>query len=70
MDYEKIILSLFSRVVECDHSNLRCVHGDEIITRGGARTACLDCGTSLGSLDMPRVCHYTGKEHVSYWEGN
>ena len=48
----------------CPHDAIRCVHGDEIIDRNGARRACLDCGRSLkGSL--PDLCAVTGRLHPS-----
>jgi hypothetical protein len=51
----------------CKHptDQRRCVHGDEIIARGFARTVCLVCGRGLKKARMPRVCWFTGELHAS-----
>ena len=50
------------RCVTCHHERVRCVHGDEIVRRGYARSACLDCGRSLKPL--PDMCWYAGEMHA------
>lgn len=52
----------------CKHTRLRCVHGDEIIARGFARAACLDCGRSRRREPLPAVCSVTGRLHASHVE--
>lgn len=47
----------------CEHDEVRCVHGDEIIARGFRRVACLVCGRSLNE-PLPRLCWFTGEQHV------
>lgn len=46
----------------CEHANVRCVHGDEINARNGARAACRDCGASL-HRPLPAVCSSSGRPH-------
>ena len=53
---------MFARL-RCKHPNARCVHGDEINHRGGARAACLACGRSLPLERMPQRCYYVGTLH-------
>jgi hypothetical protein len=48
----------------CEHENVRCVHGDEIIANRYRRGVCLDCNRSLQPL--PFMCSWTGKPHPSY----
>ena len=48
----------------CQHPEVRCVHGDEIIHRGWRRVACLVCGRSL-DRDLPPLCWFTGTPHPS-----
>ena len=43
----------------------RCVHGDEINARHGARRACTRCGRSLPG-DLPIFCTTTGLVHTAY----
>lgn len=50
--------------VKCQHPNIRCVHGDEIIACGYRRARCLDCGRYLKG-DLPEHCWYTGRPHLS-----
>lgn len=48
----------------CRHPDdaIRCVPGDEIHWRGGARAVCMLCNTSL-SRELPRICTVTGRPH-------
>lgn len=49
----------------CQHDNVRCIHGDEIVGSRYRRRRCLDCGAILKG-PLPVVCHYTGQIHDSY----
>lgn len=49
---------------KCEHINVRCVHGDEIIHSGFRRGRCLDCCRYL--KELPVTCYVTGKDHLSY----
>lgn len=49
-------------MARCRHHRTRCVHGDEINARAGARKACIDCGTSLHE-PLPMICTTTGAPH-------
>lgn len=53
------------RQLFCRHINTRCIHGDEIVTAGGRRVRCLDCGKPI-ARPLPIKCHYTGEVHRSY----
>lgn len=57
------------RTLWCRHHRVRCVHGDEIIGRLGARVACRDCGKSLHDRPLPYLCFFTGKPHFSREDG-
>lgn len=46
-----MILRWFRR---CEHLNVRCVHGDEIIWNRYRRGVCLDCNRSLRDMRVVR----------------
>lgn len=65
-----MILRLFTR---CEHKNVRCIHGDEIISTVRAwrrptlaRVRCLDCGKALYNKPFPIMCYNTGFRHFSF----
>lgn len=58
-----IIEGIKARLKRCEHLYVRCVHGDEINHRNGARVACKECGESLHRGAMPEFCSYTGEPH-------
>lgn len=45
----------FRKRAACPHSNLRGIHGDEIIAAGFKRLHCLDCGRLLDGPVMLAV---------------
>ena len=56
----------------CSHTNVRCIHGQEIesTTRWRlwrrstiARVRCLDCEKPLYDREMPDLCSATNKSH-------
>lgn len=47
----------------CPHDDIRCVHGDEILARGGSRAACRKCGRSLKRAPLPDICTVSGERH-------
>ena len=47
----------------CPHDAIRCVHGDEINHRSGARAACTRCDRSLKRVPLPEPCTVTGRFH-------
>lgn len=55
----------FLRGLTCTHPPYlaRCVHGDEINARNGARRACTHCGRSLPG-DLPDYCSITHHPHT------
>lgn len=53
-----LILAIFvPRPPKCEHTNIRCVHGDEINMTGGARGACRDCPETFP--DLPLSCSHS-----------
>lgn len=48
---------------KCDHEQVRCIHGDEIVVKGWQRAACIDCFSLFAEL--PDYCYYTGELHPS-----
>jgi len=52
--------------ISCAHPEnaVRCVHGDEIHQRGGARRACMLCNASLPG-PLPTICTVTDAPHRS-----
>lgn len=46
----------------CKHVEIRCTHGDEIISRKFRRIVCMVCGRSLKG-PLPKLCFFTGEPH-------
>lgn len=59
-----------SYLMRCRHpeARRRCIHGDEIEARNGARAACLACGAAKKEWPLPEVCSVTKKPHTAYQE--
>lgn len=47
----------------CQHPDVVCIHGDEIIASNWDRSRCISCGRTFP--DLPDVCFYTGEPHSS-----
>lgn len=48
----------------CQHKNIHCIHGDEIILAGYRRSKCMDCPKLFDSL--PKICTTTKQPHDFY----
>jgi hypothetical protein len=46
---------------KCEHKNIRCIHGDEIIAHNWQRSGCLDCFALFAEL--PEQCSVTKRPH-------
>lgn len=63
---------LIRALQRCKHENLRCIHGDEVMTtmKGWlgthiSRVRCTDCGNALYDREMLEICTVTGEPHPS-----
>lgn len=61
-----LALAIFvPRPPKCEHTSIRCVHGDEINHLGGARAVCRDCGKQFAEL--PESCRHGEWPQVSWY---